>query len=100
VRASSFLSIQVKDFFHIRPPLAGRAGGYGILHGLHHVPPLLGQGIVTHLLHVAVKIRSDILEIGEQEAVLEEYGIVADIAFGNLCEDSSSFSLLTRMTCP
>jgi hypothetical protein len=47
------------------------------LHAIGHSPPFSHFGIRSHLLHIALEVRADVLHSSEQGAVIvEEYGVL------------------------
>src|SRR5882724_13483671 len=79
-------SIEVKNLFHLRPPLSLLPCRQRFLHRLHHCPPFLSLVVRSHFAPVTLQVASVVLEIAEEEAVLEEDRIVSDVAFRNLCQ--------------
>src|SRR6266852_8950814 len=87
VPSTQLHSIQVKHFFHTRPPFAFGAGFKRTLHRSHNFPPLLRFGISRHYRHVCLKICSMVFVIAEQQVIFEEDGIIADIALSDHLQD-------------
>jgi len=79
--------VVMEDFFHVRPPLARLAGFERFMAGLADGPPFLRARVGRHQCHVGIEVISDILEVGKQKAVLVVDLVVANPAFGYLCED-------------
>src|ERR1700680_40587 len=71
-RLSSTFSalIEVKNFFHVGPPLILPASFKRTLHRHHDCPPLLCFWIGSHCCHVRWIICAVIFEVAEEQAVL------------------------------
>jgi hypothetical protein len=76
--ASSF---EVENFLHVCPPLAFLSRWQRVLHRLHDGPPFLRLGIRSHLAPIFFQIAAVVFQVAEEKVVLEEDGVVLDIAF-------------------
>src|ERR1700761_3100454 len=76
----------MKYFFHLGPPLPFFSAGQWILHGAHNRPPFLGFRVRSHLCPIALDVCPVILEISKQDVVLEEDGVVANVALRDLAQ--------------
>ena len=71
----------MEDFFHIGPPDTLAGGSHRLLAGIGFLPPQLGHGVVSHLLHISSKVLADVLHVSEQVAVAQEGGASWQVAF-------------------
>src|SRR6266550_6604745 len=76
----------MKNLFHVGPPFPLFPGWQRILHGAHNSPPFLSFRVGGHLGPVLLDVGSVILEISEQHIVLEEDGVVANVALCDLAQ--------------
>src|ERR1700722_3085234 len=79
-------SIEMKNFLHAGPPFVFSASFKRTLHRHHDGPPLLGFWIGRHFRHVCRIIRAVIFEVTEEQAVLQEDGIIANVTFLDHCQ--------------
>src|ERR1700731_899857 len=77
------LSIDVKDLLYRCAPLTFPGVLRGLLNLLDDPPPLLRLGIPCDLRHIRLVIRSMVFVIAEQQIILQEDRIVADVASPN-----------------
>src|SRR3954454_13198437 len=85
-RSAGRVTGEVEDGLHLGPPLALGARGQRLLHGVGDLPPALGVGVGGHRRHVRGVVVADVGGAGEEEAVVEVDGVVADVAAGDLGE--------------
>jgi hypothetical protein len=71
----------MEDFFHLRPPLPLFTGRKGLLTGFADRPPLLSDGVGSHLFHVFFVIISGIFKVTEEVPLMVEDGVILDVAF-------------------
>ena len=71
----------MENFLHVCPPLAFLSRWQWVLHRLHDGPPFLRLGIRSHLAPILFQITAVVFQVAEEKVVLEEDGIVLDIAF-------------------
>src|SRR6266849_4131361 len=74
-------SFEMENFLHVCPPLAFLSCWQWVLHRLHDGPPFLRLGIRSHLAPILFQITAVVFQVSEEKVVLEEDGIVFDIAF-------------------
>jgi hypothetical protein len=64
--------VEVKDFYHGRPPFTFQARLQGDLHRTDHGPPPLRLGVFGHSPHVPVEIVTGVFEITKKDAIAQK----------------------------